>query len=140
MNRRGFLGSILAAGVAPFVMSNAVGRGILMPVKELWTPAIDATALDPLAGGILKLYTGTGALLAEMPMKNMALGAPRSSPQGIESVMAGDGMVQATGTVRYSRIKLNGIPETDIDVTFGSPYILEGDMLSLQNVRLTLDD
>lgn len=34
MNRRGFLQSILATGVAPAV----VGSGILMPIKKLWTP------------------------------------------------------------------------------------------------------
>lgn len=32
MNRRGFLGAILAAGVAPYVMSGGIGRGVLMPV------------------------------------------------------------------------------------------------------------
>lgn len=34
MNRRGFLASILAAGVAPAI----VGSGILMPIRKLWTP------------------------------------------------------------------------------------------------------
>lgn len=34
MNRRGFLSSILAAGVAPA----AIGSGVLMPVKQIWTP------------------------------------------------------------------------------------------------------
>ena len=35
MNRRGFLKGILAAGVAPYVVT---GAGVLMPVKKLWTP------------------------------------------------------------------------------------------------------
>lgn len=34
MNRRGFLKSILAAGVAPAF----VGSSVLMPVRKLWTP------------------------------------------------------------------------------------------------------
>jgi len=34
MNRRSFLASILAAGVAPAV----IGSGILMPVRKIWTP------------------------------------------------------------------------------------------------------
>lgn len=34
MNRRGFLGAILAAGVAPA----AIGSGVLMPVKRIVTP------------------------------------------------------------------------------------------------------
>jgi hypothetical protein len=36
MNRRSFLQSILAAGVAPAV----IGSGILMPVRKLWTPPL----------------------------------------------------------------------------------------------------
>lgn len=34
MNRRGFLGAMLAAAVAPAVVSSSV----LMPVKTIWTP------------------------------------------------------------------------------------------------------
>lgn len=34
LSRRSFLGVILAAGVAPA----AIGSGILMPVRKLWTP------------------------------------------------------------------------------------------------------
>lgn len=35
MNRRGFMKSILAAGIAPYVISS----GVLMPVKQrIWTP------------------------------------------------------------------------------------------------------
>lgn len=36
MNRRGFLQSILAAGVAPYVVSS----GVLMPVKKIWVPEV----------------------------------------------------------------------------------------------------
>lgn len=35
ITRRGFLSAILAAGAAPYVMSGGVGRGVLMPVKEV---------------------------------------------------------------------------------------------------------
>jgi hypothetical protein len=35
MNRRSFLKSILAAGVAPYVVTAA---GVLMPVRTLWPP------------------------------------------------------------------------------------------------------
>ncbi len=35
MNRRGFLTAMLAAGAAPYVMSSAIGRGVLMPVREI---------------------------------------------------------------------------------------------------------
>lgn len=40
MNRRGFLGSILAAGMAPVI----VKAEILMPVRQIWVPS-PATAL-----------------------------------------------------------------------------------------------
>jgi hypothetical protein len=36
MNRRSFLGAILAAGVAPAF----AGSGVLMPVRKLWTPPL----------------------------------------------------------------------------------------------------
>lgn len=35
MNRRSFMQSILAAGVAPYVVTTA---GVLMPVRQLWAP------------------------------------------------------------------------------------------------------
>jgi hypothetical protein len=44
MNRRGFLQAILAAGVAPAVITTP---GILMPVKQLWIPSSDLTAIQP---------------------------------------------------------------------------------------------
>jgi hypothetical protein len=42
MNRRGFLRSILAAGVAPYVVTTA---GVLMPVRKLVTPDFGASIL-----------------------------------------------------------------------------------------------
>lgn len=42
MNRRGFLASILAAGVAPA----AIGSGVLMPIKRIVLPAY-CEILDP---------------------------------------------------------------------------------------------
>jgi len=41
ISRRGFLTAMLAAGAAPYVMSSAIGRGVLMPVREIWTPPND---------------------------------------------------------------------------------------------------
>jgi hypothetical protein len=35
MNRRGFLGAILATATAPAIVSS----GVLMPVRKIWTPA-----------------------------------------------------------------------------------------------------
>ena len=36
MNRRGFLGAMLAAAVAPAVVKS----GVLMPVRPIWTPPV----------------------------------------------------------------------------------------------------
>lgn len=44
MDRRGFLKSILAAGVAPAF----VGSSILMPVRKIWTPTAPIEVLDEL--------------------------------------------------------------------------------------------
>ena len=49
MNRRGFLKSIIAAGVAPYVVTAA---GVLMPVRNVWTPR------NPLFNGHLGFYEG----------------------------------------------------------------------------------
>lgn len=43
MNRRGFLKSILAAGVAPYVVTAA---GVLMPVRTLARPIFDGFISD----------------------------------------------------------------------------------------------
>lgn len=42
MNRRGFLGAILATATAPAIVSS----GVLMPVRKLWTPAEPFFAID----------------------------------------------------------------------------------------------
>lgn len=42
MNRRGFLSAILAAGAAPYVMSGGIGREVLMPVRRIIVPEVDA--------------------------------------------------------------------------------------------------
>lgn len=57
MNRRGFLQSILAAGVAPYVMSGGIASGIIMPVRKLWVPS-SAMLSQFLDCGNLNLYTG----------------------------------------------------------------------------------
>lgn len=42
MNRRGFLGAILATATAPAIVSS----GVLMPVRKIWTPAEPFFAID----------------------------------------------------------------------------------------------
>lgn len=78
MQRRSFLGAMLAAFAAPAVMSSAIERGVLMPApKKIWTPGDEmlmpdnfAGVLMPanFAGPMLKLFTASGILLAEVQM------------------------------------------------------------------------
>ncbi len=68
--RRSFLGAMLAAATAPFVISNGLARGVLMPApRKIWLPGDDE--IVP-AGPLLKLYSGTpeagGVLLAVIPL------------------------------------------------------------------------
>lgn len=48
MNRRGFLGAVLAAAAAPYVVTKA---GVLMPVKQIVTPERFWIAVDLAAEG-----------------------------------------------------------------------------------------
>ena len=50
ISRRGFLTAMLAAGAAPYVMSGGIGRGVLMPVRELWVPRPDLDIQQVLRG------------------------------------------------------------------------------------------
>ena len=64
MNRRGFLGTILALGAAPAIARS----GILMPVRTLWTPPrlMAATLLDingtPIVAETAEWVSEAGAL------------------------------------------------------------------------------
>lgn len=77
MNRRGLLGAILAAGMAPA----AIGSGILMPVRRVWVPSfptpemIERSKFLPpinIAGtdgdGNVVFYDLAGALVATIPI------------------------------------------------------------------------
>lgn len=56
MERRGFLASILAASVAPFVVTRA---GVLMPTTKIWTSSTDVvTAHDVMMEGWIPLTGG----------------------------------------------------------------------------------
>ena len=140
MNRRGFLGAILAGGVAPFVMSNAIGRGVLMPVKELWTPALNVFYMA--AGAVIKLYGGScgseDRLLATIPLENGALGGPRMPPQSVDAILSGEGLVSATGWMSYARIQLPGMPERPIDMNLNSRELIAGNTLHFPHIQLAL--
>lgn len=49
MNRRGFIQAILAAGVAPYVVTTS---GILMPIRKLVVPTVEAFMSSAAAGEI----------------------------------------------------------------------------------------
>lgn len=140
MNRRGFLGAILAGGVAPFVMSSAIGRGVLMPVKELWTPGFNL--FNATASAVLKLYGGgcgnEDNLLATIPLENGALGSPRMPPQSVDAILSGEGLVSATGWMSYARIQLPGMPERPIDINLNSRELIAGNTLHFPYMHLVL--
>lgn len=70
MKRRGFLGAMLAAATAPFVMSSAIERGVLMPApRKVWMPGDDSLLVPDIhRGAMLKIFTAAGTLLATIPM------------------------------------------------------------------------
>lgn len=74
MQRRSFLGSILAACAAPAF----VRAGVLMPIKPpIWVPPTITEAVEQATGSVLRIFTGmqpafinspaTGTLLMEIP-------------------------------------------------------------------------
>lgn len=67
--RRGFLGAMLAAMTAPYVMTNAVERGVLMPVQpKIWTPSENVIESSVYDGPMIRLFTAGGILLATIPL------------------------------------------------------------------------
>jgi hypothetical protein len=65
MNRRGFLKSILAAGVAPYVVTTA---GVLMPVRRVWS-SVDSLVLSEKS--IAQYLVATKTLLFESSAEGM---------------------------------------------------------------------
>lgn len=65
MGRRGFLRSMLALGVASFVTSGGVDRGVLMPVRRrrVWTPdpRIEVLGVDGVPLGAVSFPNGYAA-------------------------------------------------------------------------------
>lgn len=82
MNRRSFLGAILAAGMAPAVIRS----GVLMPIRDLWTPSrkfseltlaeIIAVTIRQRAPQIAANITANNALL--MRLKQPGYGIPNA--------------------------------------------------------------
>lgn len=71
MNRRGFIGAMLAAGAAPYI----VRSGILMPVKKLWTPEIPQAYAY--LNGRLWLLTNSGVV--NMTVIGMEVGEEKTA-------------------------------------------------------------
>lgn len=119
MNRRGFLGSILAAGVAPYVLSNGIASGILMPVRKVWVPP---------KGAILRLYTGIpeigGTLLATIDY-------PKSDFFGSAS-----GVVLASGVYQFARLSHPRFGDRPIDLRLSHNQLVTGSTLTMMPFRL----
>ena len=63
MDRRGFLKDILAAGVAPFVVT---ASGVLMPVKKLVTPTQDLTCDLLVVDGLLAINDSYNSVIYQI--------------------------------------------------------------------------
>lgn len=103
MNRRGFLGGLLggclAVATAPYIMSNGVASGILMPVRD--TKIWSRIALADTAG-FLRIYSGVpppdpneepiGGLLVSLAVPKDRTHRPMEA------------LVQQTGTARWAQL------------------------------------
>jgi hypothetical protein len=134
MNRRSFLQSILAAGVAPWVMSNGVAGGILMPVRRVVVP--------PSAPAFLKIYSGSpkipGPLLARLELNALDVGfRNRLATNGHGEVICSGLANWARLEDRYKRLIMTatvGVPLSGCDL------ILTNESLSVgQNISLRMD-
>lgn len=91
MDRRGFLGAILAAGVAPAF----VGSSVLMPIRKLFIPRGPFVTIDD--GEIVHTFMSDGTFLVTRPIVKMTY-----------SVSVGDdGYISTSGIQTYS-IKVGG--------------------------------
>lgn len=125
MNRRSFLHSILAAGVSPWVMSNGVAGGILMPVRRLIVPALEPA--------MLKFYSDS-RLIATINL----------------SSSINFGTVERTGVARFmdvldvkgNRIQTLSIsgPRGGGDFILGSERLTIGDELAVSDLGKTYFD
>ena len=107
ITRRGFLCAILAAGVAPYVMSGGVASGILMPVRKV-------VLLDR---GVITLYDASGRVLSDI-----------NCPTGrFDNTTCG--AVTATGTFAYARIKSPWFNDQILDLTMDHDSLIAGSLV-----------
>ncbi len=131
MNRRGFLGSILAACAAPYVMSGGIGRGVLMPVRKLWVPA-DAR---------IDLFDASGRLLATIGYPESKIDASGrllatiGYPESKMDVMA-HATVMNTGHVHYSKLEHPTFGNRLINLRFASHDLVTGSLINITPLQL----
>lgn len=116
MNRRGFLGAILALGVAPYVVSGGVGRGVLMPVRKLWVPN-DAR---------IKLFDASGRLLA-------TIGYPEAKFD-----VAAYATVMNTGHIHHSNLEHPIFGSVPINLNFATHDIVTGSILNITPLQISV--
>lgn len=102
MQRRGFLGAMLAAMAAPAVMTSAIERGILMPVQpKIWTPSENVIESSVYDGPMLRLFSAGGIMLASIPLTKQQQ-AMFDYGRKVSMDFSGAGNVIATGmAARY---------------------------------------
>lgn len=112
MNRRGFLGAILAAGTAPLVLRSGIARGILMPGRP-----------RRMAGAHIDVFSAAGILLASVPYDDTLM---QPAP------------VLMTGYADYCRIHgVPAVPEGHItrEIAFSNAWLIDASMLTVADVH-----
>lgn len=120
MKRRSLLGAMLAACAAPAY----VKAGILMPVRQIWTPPAltvaeirkavkaqhDRLLRQEYEEGVLRIYSGAGPDFGGVLLGTIALGSKG------HGVFAGTARMDAVGTARKAILTIPGMGEVKCDV------------------------
>jgi len=114
MDRRGFLKSILAAGVAPYVMSGGIASGILMPVRQL----LIASA------AVIEFLNRDGLILATGTYADAKLNVPLSTP------------VLNTGALFETRLRHPMFGTIPIHINLTSDILVVGSTLNVLPLQL----
>lgn len=118
MNRRGFLASILAAGMAPAICK----AQSLMPVfarseSGLLLPTVPE-------GGIITLYDALGSILATIPMS------------GPITALSGNAPIVRSGTYHSATLDIPGLGRRDMSgLVFNSKTLVMGNTMNM-NISL----
>lgn len=152
MQRRSFLGAVLASFAAPAIAKS----GVLMPVKSIivpeWPPFARPGGLlvpeeagealrDAILGPKVDLFDAAGRLLATIRMREMNVREFDYGQVKAASFNGGHGRIEETG--RAERFRLSGAGEFDMEGAVGpgglalnTTDLYGGDCISMTNFEL----